>query len=341
MLFSSLFRRHYSRAFSSQHSIYISESTNPYFNLSAEDWLFRHKNPEEPLLLLYRDSPCVVIGRNQNPWKEVNLQALGEIPFIRRRSGGGTVYHDLGNTNFSIHLPRKSFDRHATARLILRAVRSMGIDARVNDRNDICIGDEKVSGSAYKIVNKRAYHHGTMLISTDLSTLGKLLHSDKDTMITKGVASVRSPVCNIQKFDASASHEAFVKAVTAEFRREYGTDDSAHIITEADLNNVSYVDTGISELSSWTWAYGQTPEFTYTTDKDFGLGNVRINVAAKHGLITACSIHTANAGYREELGRVEKNLVGKRYGFVDLEIPTWSGDLADIRHWVLAVLGCR
>jgi lipoate---protein ligase len=166
-------------------SIYVSQSTNPYFNLSLEDWcasvffmcrrvlnyyrrLFRHKPHKEPLLLLYRDDPCVVIGRNQNPWKEVNLPALNAagIPFIRRRSGGGTVYHvcitlsqevftqttiwlqDLGNTNFSIHLPRSSFDRDMTGQVILRAVRSLGIDAKINERNDLCVGPNKMSNSS-------------------------------------------------------------------------------------------------------------------------------------------------------------------------------------------------
>ena len=132
--------------------------------------LFKEKPVQEPLLLIYRDKPCVIIGRNQNPWKEVNLPALRRvnIPFIRRRSGGGTVYHvrsfclgssvgpmglitigrkDLGNTNFSIHLPRSSFNRHATAQIVLRAVRSLDIDAQVNDRNDVCVGPYKMSFS--------------------------------------------------------------------------------------------------------------------------------------------------------------------------------------------------
>ena len=121
------------------------------------------------MLLLYRDDPCVVIGRNQNPWKEVNFPALqrADIPFIRRRSGGGTVYHvcsfstilsmqtltcfvqDSGNTNFSIHLPRSQFDRNSTGQVVLRAVRALGIDARLNDRNDLCVGPYKISDFYY------------------------------------------------------------------------------------------------------------------------------------------------------------------------------------------------
>ncbi|KAF8883183.1 hypothetical protein CPB84DRAFT_1790274, partial [Gymnopilus junonius] len=168
-------------ALSPNNGVYVSASSDPYFNLTLEDWLFRRSNSSNPQLLIYRDSPCVVIGRNQNPWIEVNFSALHArgIPFVRRRSGGGTVYHDLGNTNFSIHLPRSSFDRHQTGAFVLRAVRSLGIDARLNERNDICVGPDKVSGSAYKIANQRAYHHGTMLISTELETLGDVLRPEK------------------------------------------------------------------------------------------------------------------------------------------------------------------
>jgi len=184
-----------------EHAIYLSTSTDPLFNLTLEDWyvslkllvllgflevhlrfartlfgifatsrLFRNASASSPLLLIYRDSPCVVIGRNQNPWTEVNFPALRTVgtTFVRRRSGGGTVYHvcaspdlpcylssfglftpqDLGNTNFSIHLPQSSFDRRATGNVILGAVRSLGIDAQLNDRNDICIGPYKISNSS-------------------------------------------------------------------------------------------------------------------------------------------------------------------------------------------------
>ncbi|KAF8076802.1 hypothetical protein FPV67DRAFT_433361 [Lyophyllum atratum] len=333
---------------SAQHSIYISNSTNPYFNLTLEDWLFRHKAPEEPLLLVYRDEPCVIIGRNQNPWKEVNFEALRErpgVPFIRRRSGGGTVYHDLGNTNFSIHLPRQEFNRQATAQVVLRAVRSLGINARVNDRNDICVGQDKVSGSAYKIVNNRAYHHGTMLISSRLDNLGDLLRTKKDTMITKGVASVRSPVCNLQQFSREITHETFTAAVVDEFRKEYGITSAAQIMDESDdLTSIEYIRKGIAELPSWDWAYGQTPEFTYTVDHTFPWGSVTAEFRSKHGIIDACALRVSNTRLKdpevEVLTALGRRLEGKRYGFLgDLsEGEERFGPQHDVLTWISEIL---
>ncbi|TEB32240.1 Lipoyltransferase and lipoate-protein ligase [Coprinellus micaceus] len=311
-----------------KHSIFVSLSDDPYFNLSVEDLLFRRHDAQRPVLLIYRDSPCVVIGRNQNPWKEVNfseLERLG-IPFIRRRSGGGTVYHDLGNTNFSIHLPRATFDRHATGGTVLRAVRSLGIDARLNDRNDICIGPEKMR-SAYKIVNNRAYHHGTMLISTRLDTLGDLLRvKGKDRMVTKGVASVRSPVCNLQQFNENVSHQAFTNAVVAQFKRDYTIDEEPVLIsdTEEELRDHAEIRRGMDELPQWEWAFGQTPEFTYQVQQAFSWGQVSLDIRSKHGIVLECSAQLSDS--LDETGDISelvmdlsRSIVGQRYGSLKLD----------------------
>ncbi|KAI6127457.1 hypothetical protein EDD16DRAFT_1553093, partial [Pisolithus croceorrhizus] len=234
-----------------QSAIYVSTSTNPYFNLTLEDWLFRHYPAHAPLLLLYRDSPCVVIGRNQNPWKEVNLRVAREknVPWIRRRSGGGTVFHDLGNTNYSIHVPRTSFDRAKTANIVVRALRALSVEGYANERNDICVGGRKVSGAAYKIVSGRAYHHGTMLISTRLDTLGDLLRVDKPTMNTRGVESVRSPVCNLVESNTRITHEAFVEAVITSFREEYDVADEPCVVEETpEYVGDEYFKSGMAEL---------------------------------------------------------------------------------------------
>ncbi|KAI0068630.1 Lipoyltransferase and lipoate-protein ligase [Artomyces pyxidatus] len=319
-----------------KHSIYVSKSTNPYFNLTLEDWLFKNKSHEQPLLVLYRDDPCVVIGRNQNPWKEVNMHALRRtgISFIRRHSGGGTVYHDPGNTNFSIHLPRTSFDRHATAQVILRAVRALEVDARVNDRNDVCVGEYKMR-SAYKIVKDRAYHHGTMLISTQLDTLGDVLHVSKDSMVTRGVASVRSPVRNLQEFQPKFTHDAFVEAVIDAFREEYGVDGPIHdVFADAESMNIPYIRDGMDELRSWDWAFGQTPEFTYTIHGTFAWGDVTAEIRSKHGIILSCTLQAGRADLFA-LADVASALEGEKYAFVD-EGAHYNGEgpARDVWNWL-------
>ncbi|KAF4601854.1 Biotin/lipoate A/B protein ligase [Pleurotus pulmonarius] len=318
---------------SPNHSIYVSNATNPYFNLTLEDWLFRHKDPEEPLLLVYRDDPCVVIGRNQNPWKEVNAVAARKrnIPIVRRRSGGGTVYHDLGNTNFSIHLPRKSFDRHETSQIPLRAVRSLGIDAILNERNDICI------------VNNRAYHHGTMLISTRLDTLGDLLRVNKNSMVTRGVASVRSPVCNLQQFNTNARHETFAEAVVDEFRDEYSVHDEVCYVEETeDIKGIDYIAKGMAELPSWEWLYGQTPEFTYMVQESFSWGTVKVDLRSSHGIVRSSLLHVSDTTLPgtivERLADLARGMEGRRYGDTDSTWNNEQGPTADVARWLTAVM---
>ncbi|KAN0132546.1 Lipoyltransferase and lipoate-protein ligase [Lactarius tabidus] len=335
-------QRHFSTSLplslTAKHSVYVSQSSDPYFNLTFEDWLFKEKPSQEPLLLIYRDRPCVVIGRNQNPWKEVNFHELqrANIPFIRRRSGGGTVYHDMGNTNFSIHLPRSSFDRHATARLVLRAVRSCNIDAWVNERNDVCVGPYKVSGSAYKIVKDRAYHHGTMLISSQLGTLGDVLHVSKDSMVTRGVASVRSPVKNLREFSPTITHNTFVEAMVQAFREEYHVKEPVQYVQASDAADSPYIRNGIAELHDWNWAFGQTPEFTYSINRAFGWGNVTAKIHSKHGVILSCSITAEDVSDEIELDELGRELAGQKYGFLDKE-TTYGGcaRIEEVRRWLM------
>ncbi|KIP07731.1 hypothetical protein PHLGIDRAFT_410732 [Phlebiopsis gigantea 11061_1 CR5-6] len=312
-------------------SIYVSKSTNPYFNLTLEDWLFRHKSPKDPLLLFYRDEPCIVIGRNQNPWKEVNLSSAENTgtPWIRRRSGGGTVYHDLGNTNFSIHLSRSAFDRNETGQIVLKAVRSLGVDANLNDRNDICVGKDKISGSAYKIVNNRAYHHGTMLISTRLDTLGDLLRVNKPSLVTKGVASVRSPVRNLQQYNPSVTHEGFVQAVITAFRETYNIRDEVCEVEETEeVKSIPYISAGMEELPQWNWAFGQTPEFTYTLSNTFTWGTVTANIHSKHGMILGCTLETSASTLpvQPNLQGLGEQLSGQKYGFVEEDVLVLEDD---------------
>lgn len=206
--------------------IYISRSKNPFLNLAIENYLLRFSPPESVVLFLYVNKPCVVIGRNQNPWLEVNLKLLSQrnqeaadaqpsrgIALVRRRSGGGTVFHDEGNVNYSVISPPKNFTRDKHAEMVAKAIQRFNASARVNERHDIVIDSKspiaasehvvpkplKVSGSAYKFIRNRALHHGTLLLtSPNLGSISKYLSSPgRPFLSAKGVESVRSPVANI------------------------------------------------------------------------------------------------------------------------------------------------
>jgi len=235
-------RRHFSQddsILSRRVQIYRSTSTNPYLNLSIEHHLLQRSHPDSTVLFLYANRPCVVIGRNQNPWLEVNLRQLArgihnvgdeplEVALVRRRSGGGTVFHDLGNLNWSVICPSAVFNRDRHAEMVSRALRGLGVSsAHVNERHDIVVDATssdghvqqfKVSGSAYKVTRLRSLHHGTLLLSSPhLPHVSGLLRSPAESFIkARGVESVRSKIRNV-----NVGNDEFVEGVVGEFRRMY------------------------------------------------------------------------------------------------------------------------
>ncbi|WVQ78213.1 hypothetical protein IAT38_000296 [Cryptococcus sp. DSM 104549] len=318
---------------------YISESHDPWFNLSYEDWLLRNTPHNQPVLFLYRNYPCVVIGRNQNPWKETTPRHLREleIPLVRRRSGGGTVYHDMGNTNFSIILPRLLFTRSHGAELVARAIRErLGIaGCGVNERNDVIVRDgEKEYKMSLLIIQHRAYHHGTMLISSSLAELGKSLKSSSPRMETKGIASHRSAVTTLNHYLPPPSspgapahplhHDDFVRAVAREFAKVYATADKKMETREVSEGGVKdeKVWKGYEELKGWEWQYGQTPEFTNELEGSFSFGDISVALTSRHALIQSITFHLTpplhasraeTAEQQDFLDALALSLVGKPY----------------------------
>lgn len=248
---------------SSLHQIYQSLSLDPYVNLSIEHFLLENTPAESSILFLYINRPCVVIGRNQNPWLETNLRAIqndrvidpeglgnnGEdVLYVRRRSGGGAVFHDEGNLNYSVISPRTSFTRDKHAELVVRALHRIGAtNTSVNERHDIVMSlaqqsvqdssepdiPRKISGSAFKLTRNRALHHGTCLLdSPNIENLGTFLRSPARSYIkAKGVESVRSPVANVSKVFADASIpfsvQGAIESIMGEFARLYNVNPDA------------------------------------------------------------------------------------------------------------------
>ena len=271
---------------------YISSSRDPYLNLSIEDHILRKSPPDSTVLFLYVNRPCVVIGRNQNPWTEVNLAILnaaratndpkdseppgiGTVDLVRRRSGGGTVFHDEGNLNWSITCPRGDFTRDKHAEMVVRALRKLGIErARVNERHDIVLDQGnakrpsdsanthrtpytidqrklprplKVSGSAYKLTRQRALHHATTLLSSpNLHIIPHYLRSPaKNVIRAQGVESVSSPVSNI-----GLDVEAFQRRLQEEFAVMYAELGSPSIVETVgdEFLNIPDIRKGYDEL---------------------------------------------------------------------------------------------
>lgn len=257
--------------------IYLSRSRDPLLNLSVEHHLLQTTPASSTVLLLYANAPCVVFGRNQNPWIETNLGHLAHkrntgspVQLVRRRSGGGTVFHDEGNVNFSVICPSEVFDRNRHAEMVVRALKALGRPTtRVNERHDIVfdVRDEgrektfKVSGSAYKLTRLRSLHHGTCLLnSPNLGSISSLLRSPAEGFIkARGVDSVRSPVRNLD-----LDVEDFQEAVVREFETMYGAPDVRDVIDEAALE-IASVRKGYEEMRGREWVYGQTPRFVLCT----------------------------------------------------------------------------
>ncbi|KAK3990447.1 lipoate-protein ligase A [Cladorrhinum sp. PSN332] len=266
--------------------IYRSMSDDPYLNLSIEHHLLKCSNTDSTILFIYFNKPSVVIGRNQNPWKEINLlrqlrgipiksptdeneNAVQPIHLVRRRSGGGTVFHDEGNANWCVICPPRDFDRDKHAEMVVRALKGIGCEGvRVNERHDIVQDVDikgptstfKVSGSAYKLTRTRSLHHGTCLLeSMNASYISKLLNSAAEPFIkAAGVDSVKSPVRNLRKSDRQFRH-----AVIEEFKKMYKSEDVAvKLVYEQDAKAVESIMKGYEELKSPEWFYGQTPQFT-------------------------------------------------------------------------------
>ncbi|KAK3392597.1 hypothetical protein B0T20DRAFT_421661 [Sordaria brevicollis] len=259
--------------------VYQSTSHDPYLNLSIEHHLLQHSHPDSFILFLYINDPCVVIGRNQNPWLEVNLPALQQeqdIKLVRRRSGGGTVFHDHGNVNWSVICPPAVFDRDRHAEMVVRALKDLGIPtAKVNERHDIVISGDgrgngkdvfKVSGSAYKLTRLRSLHHGTCLLNSPrLKSIGKYLRSPGEPYIkAKGVESVRSPIRNVD-INTADFNKRVVEEFLAMYEEQSGEDAVVVEKVGEEQRELGNVRKGMDELTSVPWIYGQTPQFTFSS----------------------------------------------------------------------------
>jgi len=289
--------------------------TDPHLNLALEEYALRHLDMCEDYLLLYVNEPAVIIGKHQNPWEEANLRFLREqrIPLLRRISGGGAVYHDRGNLNFSfITRYRKSrFNNYREfTRPVIETLRSLGVPTELNSRNDIVIGERKISGNAQFTSKERMLSHGTLLFSTNLENMRAALKVESQDIESKSIKSVRSRVTNISEHLPQPIHlPEFKGRLLKNIFRDAGT-IPVHRFTEEEWERIN--DLAEKKYRRWEWNFGEGPRFRFSRSIRLESKELRLSVEVEKGLIG--SIQFSGELLPMPLSReLEKRLKGIRY----------------------------
>jgi lipoate---protein ligase len=329
--------------------VLVSDSTNPWFNLATEDWIFRELDPHTHTLFLWRNDNTVVIGRHQNPWVECKVDKMEAdgVFLARRQSGGGAVFHDLGNTNFTFLSSGEAYDQDANFSVIIDALATFGITAERSGRNDILAEGRKVSGSAFKHTRERSFHHGTLLIDADLGRLVDYLNPHEKKLVSKGIKSVRSRVANLKEFNPHISHEGVCTAVTEQFFQLHRERCEVETLDEATLSRIPSLDAYYRQMADWDWRFGKTPDFTHHMEERFDWGGMDIHLDVHRGVITEGKIYS-DAMDPAMITAIEESLPGTRYHRDDLSrvmadlgaaLPERRGEIDDVRDWFVAMIG--
>ncbi len=290
----------------------ITDSVDPYENLALEELLFETQG-EGATFYLWQNERTVVIGRNQNAWRECRVELLesegGKL--ARRSSGGGAVFHDLGNLNFTFLLPKEHYDLVRQLGVIQKAAAKFGIETSFTGRNDLVLTatGEKFSGNAFRFSNNVALHHGTILISADFSRLGRYLAPSQMKLESKGVKSVVSRVTNLGLHNPALTVETMKQALMEAFEEEYG----AYEPHSWDLIDKEKLEQKRQTYASWDWRFGTTPAFNVSLENRFDFGCFELLMNVKNGIVESATCYT-DAMDASLATRVEAMLTGCNYG---------------------------
>lgn len=326
----------------------ISHSHDPWFNLAVEECIFRQMPATQRVLFLWRNADTVVIGRAQNPWKECNTRRMEQdhVKLARRSSGGGAVFHDLGNTCFTFMAAKPEYDKSISTAIVIDALHRLGVNASASGRNDLVMetaeGPRKISGSAYRETRDRGFHHGTLLLNADLSRLANYLNPDKKKLQAKGITSVRGRVANLSDFMPHISHQQVCDAIEAAFFDHYGERVAPEYISPDAAPDLPGFAETFARQSSWQWNFGQAPAFSHLLDERFVWGGVELHFDVEKGVITRCQMFTDSLE-PTPLELLAKRLEGCPYRSEALkaqcdalveEFPALAGQLHELGAWI-------
>ncbi|RPK12442.1 lipoate--protein ligase [Priestia endophytica] len=306
--------------------------TDPRINLAIEEYILKHLDIEETYLLFYINEPSIIIGKNQNTIEEINTKYVEEkgLHVVRRLSGGGAVYHDLGNLNFSFITKDDGESFHNFKKFtepVIQALEKLGVDAELSGRNDIIAQGRKISGNAQFSTKGRMFSHGTLLLDSEIENVVSALKVKKDKIESKGIKSIRSRVANISEFLEQ-------KLTTEEFKQlilNYIFDGEENIqryeLTEEDWKKINEISK--ERYQNWDWNYGKSPKFNLQHSNRFPIGQIDVRLEVKKGQVEQCKIFGDFFGVGN-VEEIEEKLTGIRY---ERQEVAKALDNVDIKHY--------
>ena len=315
--------------------LYVSTSDDGWRNLAVDEYFLDTLGPDDMMLYFYVNKNAVIIGQGQNPWAECRLAEMDRdgVQLVRRITGGGAVFHDEGNLNFSFIAGEGRYDLERQLGLILDAVRALGIPCEFSGRNDLLADGRKFSGNAFCKRGAIRQHHGTLLISADMTRLQNYLNVDPRKLKPKGVKSVKSRVCNLNEFVPELRRDDMLEALKRAYAAEYGdyTELQTSQLDEAAI--APYYE----KQKSDAWRLGVTPRFDLEIENRFPWGGLQMLLTLRHGEVSDISVYS-DANDAELPGRVRAALLGAKFGSQPIaEALRAAGgqDMNDIAEYVL------
>lgn len=284
-------------------------TTDPRINLAIEEYALKHLPDTDDYLLFYINEPSIIIGKNQNTIEEINADYVNEhgIHVVRRLSGGGAVYHDLGNLNFSFITNDDGESFHNFRKFtepVVQALKKLGVEAELTGRNDIQVGERKISGNAQYATKGRMFSHGTLLFASEMENVVSALKVNAEKIKSKGIKSIRSRVANITEFLArEMTIEEFRLAILHSIFG--GEEVSEYKLTDEDWANIHELSK--ARYQSWDWNYGKSPKSNFRQSKRFDIGTIEIQLDIEKGRIREAKIFGDFFGVRD-VSELEEHL---------------------------------